>query len=169
MFEREIKPFYLDREGNTMKKLSSKMKILLVLSICAAMLVPALASAEVIQNLPWADKTFGPGEVTLEYRVWKEYAKIEFNIVNGNEDGDYRVSSVMIALLDDQGKVKEVIIRPNQFNQDVGNAKATFSMEGLRNATFLLKIRGKKSNYIVLTVDEFPAPTVSTVPVWPRP
>jgi len=143
-----------------MKKLSSKMKILLVMAVCVAMVVPAVVSADPIRELPWEDQKIGPGEVILDFQMWGQSPdEIEFDIDNGKSTGENRVSSVTIALLDEKGKVKEVIISPNKFNQDVGNAKATFSMEGLSNPSFLIRVRGKKSNYIVLTVDEYLPPS----------
>ena len=71
MFSLIIIPFNLDREGNTMKKVSSKMKILLVLVICGAMMVPAMASAAENDLLPGGQE-YGIGDDTLNLTLTGE-------------------------------------------------------------------------------------------------
>lgn len=146
-----------------MKKLSSKMKILLVLSICAAMMVPALALADT-QNPLLTGKSYGLGDYTVELTSLKGAdtrfvtTSVVFEVVNGTSPGKNMASSVKIALLDENGKVSEVAISPKQFNQrEISNAVGTLGqnvVEGLSGLTLSIKVRGPKGATISLDVTE---------------
>ena len=84
--------------------------------------------------------------------------KLEFEVVNGDNSGKTKVSSVKIVLLDGKSKKGIVAISPNQFNQNVGMARGTLvkkDLEGLTDFTLAIKVKGPKDGFIVLTVTEY--------------
>ena len=137
-----------------MKKISSKMKILLVMAICAAMMVPSMAFANQTIGPGWS-RTLHPGELILDWTGnGSNLNTINFKVDNGS-NGDNRVSSVKVTLLDDNGKVKVVIISPNKFNQDIASGSGVLNratLDGILNPKICIKVNGKKSNFIKLTV-----------------
>ena len=146
-----------------MKKLSSKMKILLVLSICAALMVPAMALAD-MPNPLLTGKSYEIGDYTVDLTPLKgaqsQYVttSVVFEVVNGTSPGENMASSVKIALLDENGKVSEVAISPKQFNQkEFSNAVGMLGqnvVEGLSGLTLSIKVRGPKGAEISLDVTE---------------
>jgi len=146
-----------------MKKLSSKMKILLVLAICTAFIVPSVASADSIDVLTWESGELFPGEYILDWAVdpFKGLPMVvEIKVDNGDQiSGKYRVSSVKIEFTDGNGKNKEVIISPNQFDEDVGSAKVTLNrgdllkaLGGVIDPKLRIKVSGKKTNYVAVSI-----------------
>ena len=166
-----------------MKKLSSKMKVVLILAICAAFIVPSVAFAgspnilvpndEYPEGSPMNTGVFGPGRYTLEELPLTvgETLDISLRVVNGNGVGDDVVSSVKLTLLDEKGKPKEVVISPSDFSQNMDKKKNVEfstvngqipldSVEGMETFSLDLKVGGPKNSYIILSVIELvPSPT----------
>lgn len=154
-----------------MKKLSSKMKFLLVLAICAAIMVPAVASAGKTLRL---DEDYGPGKYEVQIPLTSKTTELVFKLTNGDGAGDNVVSSVKIALLDENGKVKEVIFSPNDFNQqNFSNAVNSLSQALVGTATNInvsIKVGGPKNCGIHLAVTEHWNGWIppSGTPAWPH-
>ncbi|MDF1526523.1 MAG: hypothetical protein P1S59_09695 [bacterium] len=150
-----------------MKSLSSRMKVLLVLAICAAFIVPSVVSAGEVENPLLKGLTFEKGDYSVpapyarsaaSLVLNKKTSKIEFMVENGDSNGKNRVSSVKIVLLDENGKERAVAITPDQFNQKVGSAVGTLgkeAIEGLTNLNLDIKVRGPKGGFMVLDVTEY--------------
>ena len=151
-----------------MKKLSSKMKVLLVVAICAAMMLPAVAFADattiLVPNAAY-DGVFAKGHYILkDLPLSTKTSFIDFAVVNGDGIGNNVVSSVKITLLDGKGKAKEVVISPNDFSQ-TKNGTVEFStisgqipgdsVKGMEKMTLDLKVGGPKNSSITLTVTEY--------------
>ena len=150
-----------------MKKLSSKMKVLLVLAICTAFIVPSVALAGEKTRVLVNGEEFANGEYTLPVNSFKSLSslnvtdktnKLEFEVVNGDNSGKTKVSSAKIVLQDEKGKKGIVAISPNQFNQNVDMARGILvkeDLEGLTDFTLAIKVKGPKDGFIVLTVTEY--------------
>ena len=150
-----------------MKKLSSKMKVVLILAICAAMMVPAVALAEELSNPLLIDKELTKGKYTFPEEHVRSMAsmtlnenitKLVFEVENGDPSGRKRVSSVKIDVLDEKGKKRATAISPALFNQNVSNGEGTLFADDLKDLTVLnlvIRVEGPKSGYIVLNVTEY--------------
>jgi hypothetical protein len=143
--------------------------VLLVLAICAGFMVPAVASAG---NYPAIDnkalmmengwtQVMSPGKANVEWDVipFGLYGDIDVILDNGEKGGKNRVPRVKIALVDREGKVKEVILKFNKGKKHVGNTRTTIYKKDLlklapqmKDAHLQVKIAGKKSNRITLTL-----------------
>ena len=153
-----------------MKKLSCKTKILLLMAAFAVMAVPSVVSADTLFTGTTWTKTLHNGEQVLTVGG-AACDKIQFIVENGDPSGKNRMSSVKVALLDAKGNVKEVIISPSQFNQRVGFQSATFPADGLFNdwrnpPKFLVKVGGKSTGYIKLTINKKKDYTPPPGPTW---
>jgi len=153
-----------------MKKLSGKMKLLLVMAICAAMMVPSVASAgstTLVPNAEHPEGIFETGHYTLDLplTVNRTTTRVDLKVVNGDGLGDDVVSSVKITLLDETGKPKEVVISPNKFSQNMDKKKnvefstingyfLADSVEDMDNFSLDIKVGGPKNSSITLTVIE---------------
>ena len=143
-----------------MKKFSSKKRILLVMAICAAMMLPAVASAELVAAGA-ATKVF-PGDTTLEL-VLAPYmhTSIPYEVVNG-DSGENTISSAKVCLLDTNGEEFLVLLSPDQFNHDFGGTSGIIARSDVDAAgytvgeslQFSVKVRGKKTNFITLILGE---------------
>ena len=150
-----------------MKKLSSKMKILLVLAICTAFIVPSVASAEELSNQLVVNKVLTKGKITLpeayarsigSMTLNENITKLVFEVDNGDPSGTKRVSSVKIDLLDEKGKKRAAAISPAQFNQNVSSGVGTVgadALEGLTELNLVIRVEGPKDGFIVLNVTEY--------------
>ena len=164
-----------------MKKLLSKMKILLVLAICAGMMVPAVAFAGEVPNPLVTDMKLTRGSHTLpgEYvrssrsiRLNENITKLVFEVDNGEPSGKKRVSSVKIDLLDEKGKKRAAAISPAQFNQNMefSNVVGTLGKDdisGLTELNVAIKVGGPKNSFIVLNVTEYYEEDVDVCPYPP--
>lgn len=135
-----------DREGNTMKKLSIKMKILLVAAVCSAMMMPVAALATEADVTLLNGQVYLSGYHTETLSLTGKTNRIEFEVKNGDSSGENMVSSVKISLLDEMDNVKEVIISPDQFNQrEFSNALGTLiedSVAGMTEIKIAIKVGG---------------------------
>lgn len=150
-----------------MKKISSKIKFLLIMAICGAMLFPAIASAGEKTRVLVNGIEYSKGDYTFpdkylkassSFKLNDKVNKLEFVVVNGDNLGKNRLSSVKIAMLDDLGNPRAVVITPDQLNQNVGKAIGTLGKDALvdlTNITLDLKVRGPKNGFITLYVTEF--------------
>lgn len=150
-----------------MKKLSSRMKIMLVLAVSAAMIIPSVASAGEISNTLVKEMKLTKGKYTVpgkyvrssgSLKFNENSTKVEFVVVNGNSSGKNRVSSVKIDLLDGNGKKKAVAISPALFNQNVSNGIGTLYEDDLKGLTELnleIQVGGPKDGFIVLNITEY--------------
>ena len=129
-----------------MKKLSSMMRVLSVLAVCAAMMVPSVVSAGMVSRVLMDGDVYEPGRYTLNLNLTEETKYLEFEVVNGDGSGQNMVSSVKIALRD--GKKKIVIISPGRSRQKkFSNAFGTLGedvIKGLTEITLDIKVRGPK-------------------------
>ena len=156
-----------------MKKLSSKMKVVLILAICAAFILPSVALAgevsnPLVTNLKLKRGKYKlPGDIPVEFAkssasmmLNEKTTKVEFVVDNGDLKGKDRVSSVKIDLLDKKGKKRAVAISPAQFNQNMefSNVVGTLFADDLKDLTELnldIKVGGPKGGYLVLNVTEY--------------
>ncbi len=147
-----------------MKKLSSKMKVLLVMAVCVAFIVPSVASAQSLENELLLGGVYEPGDHTVVLKPLMGTqsgfvtTSVRFEVVNGTSPGENMASSVKIALLDENKKGKHVVISPDQFNQkNFSNALGTIggeTVEGLSILTLSIRVRGPKGAKISLDVKE---------------
>jgi len=162
-----------------MKKLSSKMKILLIMAICAAMMVPSMALAG--ENSLLLGEQYGSGDYIVELKPLMGTqsrfvtTSVAFEVVNGTSPGENMASSVMIALLEENGEVKQVVISPKQFNQkSTSNAFGTIAQNSVGSSgvlTISIRVRGPKGANIVLNVTEYYKEvwrSGSNSPTWPH-
>ena len=150
-----------------MEKLSSRMKILLVLAICVVFIVPSLVSAGEISTPLVKDMKLTKGDYTLpsqyarssgSLKLHENTTRVEFVVNNGDSSRKNRVSSVKIDLLDETGKKRAVAVSPAQFNQNVSNAVGTLYEDDIKGLTDLyleIQVRGPKDGFIVLNVTEY--------------
>ena len=143
------------------------MKILLVMSICAAFIVPSVASAGEIPNPLVKEMRLERGDYTLpsdfarssgSMKLNPKTTKVEFVVENGEPSGENWVSSVKIDVLDENGKKVATPISPKQFNQSFSNGVGSLSEDDIKGLTELkldIKVRGPKGGFIVLNVTEY--------------
>jgi len=152
-----------------MKKLSSKMKILLVLAVCTAFIVPSIVSAATTQHVN--EQIWSGGKYSKTIKLQGETTlRLDYKIINGEESGKNMVSSVKLTLRNKDGKVKIVPISPDQFNKktefsvlagyfDGADLASLMDEEG--NVELDIKVGGQKNGSLVLTVWETYFPTTT--------
>jgi hypothetical protein len=151
------------------------MKVLLILAICMAFIVPSLALAGEVSNPLITEMTLTKGSHTIPAEYLRSSRSMSFNenitklvfeVDNGDPSGKKRVSSVKIDLLDGKGKKRAVAISPALFNQKVSNGVGTVGADDLKDLTELnldIKVGGPKDGFIVLNVTEY---FEDDCPVW---
>ena len=129
-----------------MKKLSNKMKILLIVAVCSAMMMPITALAAEAEVTLLNGNVYLPGYHSETLSLTGKTNRVEFEVKNGDSSGENMVSSVKISLLDEMDNVKEVIISPDQFNQrEFSNALGTLikdSVAGMTEIKIAIKVGG---------------------------
>ena len=150
-----------------MKVIMSKMRIVFIIGICVALILPSISWAAELSNPLVKEMKLVKGKYTLpgqyarsstDMKFNGKTTKVEFVVNNGDSSGKYRVSSARIVLLDDEGYERAVVISPNQFNQNKGIAVQTIDKDvvsGLTDLNLEIQVGGPKDGFIVLNVTEY--------------
>ncbi len=150
-----------------MKKLSTKMRILILVATCSLLLLPIISQADEYWELGTVE--FGPGTNTKTFSLVRgamtmtatpDLKSIIISAQNGTNKGKDRVSSAVVSLNEQE------VFSQKHFNQNVVSGLSrtiTIGAPDLEEVVLTAKVNGRKNARLFVTVTAVFEETVRTM------